>query len=151
PAEGSEPDAAADAAADATPDAPARDEASPAHSDEASAPDPVDGADDAGEGGERGDAGDGGDDETNRVHALRYFLEAVEVEGNTRTHASVIRAYVPLERGEPFDPEESELETLQFALMGTGWFDEVHVRLRRGSERGWVVVVVEVVERNTIV
>jgi len=84
-------------------------------------------------------------------HALRYFLESVEVEGNSRTHASVIRGYVPLERGEPFDPEESALETLQFALMSTGWFDEVHVRLRRGAERGWVVVVVEVVERNTVV
>ena len=87
----------------------------------------------------------------NRAQNLRYFLESVQVEGNTRTHASVIRAYVPLEPGEPFDPEESELETLQFALMGTGWFDEVHVRLRRGAERGWVVVVVEVVERNTVV
>lgn len=82
---------------------------------------------------------------------LRYFLESVEVEGNSRTHASVIRGYVPLEAGEPFDPEETELETLQFALMGTGWFDEVHVRLRRGTERGWVVIVVEVVERNTVV
>ncbi|MCA9575995.1 MAG: BamA/TamA family outer membrane protein [Polyangiales bacterium] len=92
-----------------------------------------------------------GDRAPGAPQALRYFLEDVEVVGNTRTHASVVRAYVPLERGEPFDPEESELETLQFSLMGTGWFDEVNVRLRRGRQRGWVVVVIEVVERNTVV
>lgn len=91
------------------------------------------------------------DGEHGAPQALRYFLEDVEVVGNTRTRAAVIRAYVPLERGEPFDPEESELETLQFALMGTGWFDEVQVRLRRGAQRGWVVLVVEVRERNTVV
>ncbi len=97
------------------------------------------------------DYADGARHDESTTRALRYYLESVEVTGNTSTHSSVVRAYVSLEIGEPFNPEEDSLETLQFALMGTGWFDSVHVRLRRGSERGWVVLVIEVVERNTII
>ena len=37
------------------------------------------------------------------------------------------------------------------ASSGTGWFSEVEVSLARGSRRGWVEIVIEVEERNTIV
>ena len=83
--------------------------------------------------------------------ALRYVLEGVAIEGNDRTSSGVIQSFVPLEIGEPFDPEESELESLQFALMGTGFFDDVQLRLRRGASRGGVILVVRVRERNTLV
>lgn len=84
-------------------------------------------------------------------HRVRYYLEAIEVEGNTRTSASVIRRYVSVEVGEAFDPEEDDLETVRYGLMGTGWFDSVDIRLRRGAERGWVIMVLRVRERNTVV
>ncbi len=83
--------------------------------------------------------------------APRYMLESVEVLGNRRTRAGVIRLHVPLEHGDVIDPESDDLEAIEWRLRGTGWFDEVHLRLRRGSERGWVVLVVEVRERNTMV
>src|SRR5690606_21593723 len=59
--------------------------------------------------------------------------------------------HIPLERGDVVDPDSGDLDTMEWGLLGTGWFDEVALSLRRGSERGWVVLVVEVRERNTMV
>ncbi|MBC7174404.1 MAG: BamA/TamA family outer membrane protein, partial [Polyangiaceae bacterium] len=85
------------------------------------------------------------------VGSPRYLLESIEVVGNRRTRSGVIRLHVPLERGDVIDADSGDLEVIEWRLRGTGWFDEVHLRLRRGSERGWVVLVVEVRERNTMV
>ncbi|MGB8329510.1 MAG: BamA/TamA family outer membrane protein, partial [Polyangiales bacterium] len=71
--------------------------------------------------------------------------------GNTRTKASAVRKFVPLKQGDFLDPESPELVATEWRLMGTGWFDRVDIRLERGAERGYVVLVVEVKERNTIV
>jgi hypothetical protein len=82
---------------------------------------------------------------------VRYVLEGIVVIGNTRTKASVIRKFIPLKPGDFLDPESAELAGTEWTLMGTGWFDRVDLRLERGAERGYVVLVVEVKERNTIV
>ncbi|MBC7171416.1 MAG: hypothetical protein H5U40_03270, partial [Polyangiaceae bacterium] len=89
--------------------------------------------------------------ESRLVGSPRYLLESIEVVGNRRTRSGVIRLHVPLERGDVIDADSGDLEVIEWRLRGTGWFDEVHLRLRRGSERGWVVLVVEVRERNTMV
>lgn len=81
---------------------------------------------------------------------VRYVLESVVVRGNTRTRSAVIRRYVPYERGAMLDPEDEALETLTWRLRGTGWFDVVSLSLEPGSRRGWVILVVRVVERSTI-
>lgn len=82
---------------------------------------------------------------------LRYYFEGVRIEGNEDTRASVIREYVPFEEGDVLDPRSEELEDIEWRLRGTGWFSEVEVSLARGSRRGWVKLVIEVEERNTIV
>lgn len=82
---------------------------------------------------------------------VRYVLERIEVVGNKRTRARVIRNFIPLEKGEFLDPESPEIEAIQWRLMGTGWFDRVDLRLKRGTKRGFVILVVDVEERNTIV
>lgn len=81
--------------------------------------------------------------------ALSYVLERIEIRGNS-TSASAIEHYVPIEPGEPFEVDDPTIERIRFRLMGTGWFDDVKLRLERGSRRGWVVLVIEVVERNTL-
>lgn len=88
------------------------------------------------------------DEETGR---MRYVLERIRVEGNVRTRASVIRAYVPLSAGDTIDPDDDDLVSIAWALRGTGFFDRVQLRLERGAQRGHVVLVVEVHERNAIV
>lgn len=82
---------------------------------------------------------------------LRYTLEGVEVRGNTTTLARVILRFVPFRAGSVLDVDDKELLLTRFRLLGTGFFRDVQLSLRRGTKRGYVVLVVEVVERNTII
>jgi len=85
------------------------------------------------------------------TQAVRYTLEGVEVRGNTRTRAQVVLRYVPFKRGDVFDVDDTEVELSRYRLLGTGFFRDVQFSLRKGSARGLVVLVIDVVERNTIV
>ncbi len=82
---------------------------------------------------------------------LKYTLEGVEVRGNTTTLPRVVLRYVALHPGDVLDVDDPELELTRFRLLGTGFFRDVQLSLRRGTRRGNVVLVVDVVERNTIV
>ncbi len=82
---------------------------------------------------------------------LRYLLERVEVVGNRRTKLRLIKRFVPIEPGSSFDVDDPEIQALRYRLLGTGWYDRVDLRLERGSLPGWVVLVIEVEERQTIV
>ncbi len=104
-------------------------------------PEDTDGADDD----------DDGDDEDTAPRPIRYFLERVDVRGNSRTSAAVVRRFVPIHRGEVLDVDDPAIETIRWRLLGTGWFNDVRLRLLRGVERGWVVLVIDVEERNTLV
>lgn len=82
---------------------------------------------------------------------VRYVLEDVEVHGNTTTLKRVVLRYVPFRVGEPFDVDDERVALTRFRLLGTGFFRDVQLSLKRGSRRGSVVLVIDVVERNTIV
>ncbi len=82
---------------------------------------------------------------------VRYILERIEVVGNTRTKSRAIRKFIPLDPGQFLDPESPELVATEWRLMGTGWFDWVDIRLERGQRSGYVVLIVHVRERNTII
>lgn len=82
---------------------------------------------------------------------LRYVLEGIQVRGNTTTLARVILRFVPFRAGDTLDVDDKELQLTRFRLLGTGFFRDVQLSLRRGTKRGYVVLVVDVVERNTIV
>ncbi len=83
--------------------------------------------------------------------AVRYTLQAVEVRGNARTSTRVLLRYLPFRRGDLLDVDDPAVELARFRLLGTGFFQDVQFSLRKGSNRGLVVLVVDVVERNTIV
>jgi outer membrane protein insertion porin family len=142
-----DPDADADSDADADPDAdanPDSDVDSSALDDE----DAIEGPDDG-----WGDPSvvDDDDESDEDVPRVRYFLEDVRIEGSTRTRPHLIRDYVPFERGDVIDPESDDLEAIAWGVRGTGWFSRVRIRLERGSQRGWVDLVIEVEDRNTVV
>ena len=82
---------------------------------------------------------------------LRYVLEGIEVRGNTTTLSRVVLRYVPFKVGDPLDVDDPELVLTRFRLLGTGFFRDAQLTLRRGSERGNAILVVTVRERNTIV
>src|SRR6185369_9054668 len=82
---------------------------------------------------------------------LRYTLEAIVLRGNTRTQRRVVLRYVPFKPGNVFDVDDPEVELSRFRLLGTGFFRDVQYSLKKGSEGGLVVLVIDVTERNTIV
>ncbi len=87
----------------------------------------------------------------NGAMGLKYTLEGIEVRGNTTTLARVVLRYVPFHAGDVLDVGNPELEATRFRLLGTGFFRDAQLSLRRGTRRGLVVLVVEVVERNTAI
>lgn len=82
---------------------------------------------------------------------LRYVLEGIEVRGNTTTLSRVVLRYVPFRVGDPLDVDDPELALTRFRLLGTGFFRDAQLSLRRGSKRGDAILVVTVQERNTII
>jgi outer membrane protein assembly factor BamA len=82
---------------------------------------------------------------------VRYNLESIEIRGNSRTRPRVILRYLPFEIGDVIQVDDLEVELARYRLLGTGFFREVHFSLRKGSRRGWVVLVIDVEERNTVI
>jgi outer membrane protein insertion porin family len=82
---------------------------------------------------------------------VRYTLEAIEIRGNTRTSSRVVLRYVPFAPGDVFDVDNPEVELTRYRLLGTGFFRDVQFSLGKGSERGRIVLLIDVSERNTIV
>jgi hypothetical protein len=81
---------------------------------------------------------------------MRYLLQGIEVRGNTRTHDRVVLRYVPFRAGDLLDVNDPELELTRFRLLGTSFFSSAQLSLRKGNRRGEVILVIEVVERNTL-
>jgi outer membrane protein insertion porin family len=94
---------------------------------------------------------DAGPPAANHGVPVRYTLEAIQVRGNTRTQRRVVLRYVPFKPGNVFDVDDPEVELSRYRLLGTGFFRDVQYSLKKGSERGLVVLVIDVTERNTIV
>jgi outer membrane protein insertion porin family len=89
--------------------------------------------------------------EADDVVPVRYELERIEIRGNTRTARSVVLRYLPFKPGQLIDANDTAFQLARYRLLGTGFFVEVELSLEKGTRRGRVVLVVDVVERNTIV
>src|SRR6266568_781282 len=79
----------------------------------------------------------------------RYQVERIRIEGLQHAKESEVRRHLLVAPGELLDEERVLLSRLR--LLQLGWFSRVETRVERGSERGLVVLVVEVTERNTLI
>lgn len=82
--------------------------------------------------------------------SIGYTLEDIEVRGNRWTSAGVVKRMLPFAPGAVLDVNDPELTLARFRLLGTGFFSSVTFSLKRGSVRGAAILVVDVVERNTL-
>lgn len=76
-------------------------------------------------------------------------IEALRCEGNVATSCRFILSYVHLSPGDHLD--EEELEDARLRLSWLRNFSSADIRLEKGSTRGQVIVVIDVVEADTIV
>ena len=84
-----------------------------------------------------------------RVPARRYQIERIRWVGLDHVRELEARRHLLVAEGELLDEERVLFSRLK--LLQLGWFSKVSLRVERGSERGLVVLVVEVVERNTLI
>jgi len=84
-----------------------------------------------------------------RVPTRRYVIERVDLRGLSHTQPQTVKRHLLFEEGEILDPERVLLSRL--ALLQLGWFQRVETHVERGTERGKVVVVFDLVERNTVI
>ena len=82
---------------------------------------------------------------------VSYVLQSVEIRGNHTTRAAVILRYVPFKPGQVIDVDDPRIELTRYRLLGTGFFRDVQFSLRKGYKRGYVILVIDVVERNTFI
>jgi outer membrane protein insertion porin family len=73
-------------------------------------------------------------------------LEAIRIEGNQRIKDKVILKYIQMIPGDMVNVDI--LEQARFTLLATDYFKEVDLSTQPGSERGSVVLNIEVIERT---
>lgn len=75
-------------------------------------------------------------------------IEGIEILGNARTARSVVLDQLSLREGDVVDT--ARVEASRVRLLSTGFFRAVEFGLRRGSQRGRVLLVITVEERRTL-
>lgn len=93
-------------------------------------------------------APDDPDGELATAPARRYQIEHIRFKGLDHVGEDEARRHLLVAEGEVLDEERVLFSRLK--LLQLGWFSKVDTRVERGSERGLVVLVIEVVERNTL-
>src|SRR5262245_2431534 len=78
-------------------------------------------------------------------------IEQIDVIGNTATQAEVVRRALPIRVGDVLHASDKRLREARFRVLALGFFRDVALAIRRGSQRGQVVVELRVVERGTLV
>ena len=111
--------------------------ASSAHADDAVPATPVDG----------GDTKLEPDDDFGPV----LLIERIEIVGNTATQDDIIRRALPIAPGDVLHATDKRLTNARFKVLALGFFRDVTFAMVKGSQRGNVVIRVEVVERGTFV
>ncbi len=83
------------------------------------------------------------------LQTRRYQIERIRIVGLEHARESEVRRHLLVAEGELLDEERVLLSRLR--LLQLGWFSRVETRVEKGSERGLVVLVVDVTERNTLI
>ncbi len=74
-------------------------------------------------------------------------IEEIKITGNKKTVDQVIRREIDIEPGQLFNFDEVR-KSLQ-NIYNLGFFDDVSMKLEEGSEEDLIVLVIEVIEKNT--
>jgi hypothetical protein len=78
------------------------------------------------------------------------LIERIDITGNTATQAEIIRRALPIRVGEVLYADDPRLNDLRFKVLALGYFRTVAVAMKKGKERGQIVIKIDVSERGTI-
>ena len=77
---------------------------------------------------------------------LGITIEKIDCEGNRNANCDFIVSQTELQEGQPLN--EDKVKEAKLRLMLLGYFDDVTIRLEKGSEFGKARMIIEVKERN---
>jgi len=80
-----------------------------------------------------------------------YLIESIKIKGNSKTWDYVIRRALLVSPGERLNVDDPRFDLSRFRVLSLGYFSDVRLKLEKGSSRGKVILVVQVVERGTII
>jgi outer membrane protein assembly factor BamA len=78
-------------------------------------------------------------------------IESIVVTGNTATASEVIKGALPIAAGDQLRAGDAKLAAARYRVLALGFFRTVELTLAKGSQRGQVVLYVNVEERGTVV
>jgi hypothetical protein len=78
------------------------------------------------------------------------LIERLDITGNTATQTEIIRRALPIAPGDTLHASDQRLREARFKVLALGFFRDVTLAVRKGSQRGQVVVEVHVAERGTL-
>jgi outer membrane protein assembly factor BamA len=78
-----------------------------------------------------------------------YVVERIELRGLAATREDAVRRHLAVAEGHVLDDEAVLVSRLR--LLQLGWYSQVEVRVEKGSQRGLVVLVFQLTERNTLI
>jgi outer membrane protein assembly factor BamA len=79
------------------------------------------------------------------------LIERIVISGNTATQDDIIRRALPIAPGDIMHATDPRLRNARFKVLALGYFREVTLAMNKGTQRGNVVIEINVVERGTFV
>jgi hypothetical protein len=79
------------------------------------------------------------------------LIERIDIVGNVATQGDIIRRALPIAPGDVLRASDKRLRNARFKLLALGFFRDVTFTMTKGSQRGNVVIRIEVFERGTFV
>ena len=78
-------------------------------------------------------------------------IERIDIIGNTATQDEIVRRALPIAEGDVLHATDKRLTNARFKVLALGFFRDVTFAMDKGSQRGNVIITIEVVERGTFV
>jgi outer membrane protein insertion porin family len=78
-------------------------------------------------------------------------IERIDITGNTATQTEIIERALPIGAGDVLHSSDRRLRDARFKVLALGFFRDVNLRIHKGSQRGQVIIEVNVIERGTVV
>lgn len=79
------------------------------------------------------------------------LIERIDITGNTNTQDDIIRRALPIAPGDILHATDRRLRNARFKVLALGFFRDVTFTMKKGSQRGNVIIEIAVVERGTFV
>ncbi len=81
----------------------------------------------------------------------KLLIEKIQIKGKSSSKVDFIKERIPIKKGDLISPDNLRFKKARVMLLALGIFKEVNFSLKKGSERGKVILIIELVERGTLI